>query len=131
MRVAISGLFFVAVLVLWTLVQGYAIGRGSLSGEGIPFAVMSGVLFGYPLIAALAGLEYLSHNLISERSSSVLFLVFAGCLLFGAWAFVAYGPIPAGSKGWIWNPKAVMETGGSLFFAVGAYFIRALLRGIW
>ena len=105
-------LFFVAMLALWTGVEGLIFGS----------LVALFALFGYPMTAVIALLEYLSSRITTGIAARLLFLLFAAGALLAFWYF---------TKREVYDvvvPINIVTIGPGSIAVVLGYFIRGLWR---
>jgi hypothetical protein len=88
-------MYFVVMLILWTLVAAVIAGNGREMHTALPGVALYGVKAGYWVIAGFALFDHIAREMVAGGANRFLFALFAVPYAMAVWPFIKMWPVSA------------------------------------
>lgn len=86
-------MYFVVMLLLWTLVAAVIAGNGRDMHTALPGVALYGAQAGYWVLAGVAMFDHIAREMVSGGANRFLFALFAVPFAMAAWPFIQMWPV--------------------------------------
>lgn len=86
-------MYFVVMLLLWTLVAAIIAGNGREMHAAVPGVALYGVQAGYWVVAGFALFDHIAREMVAGGANRFLFALFAVPYAMATWPFIQTWPV--------------------------------------